>query len=171
MMPVLYFAGGCFWGIEHAFRQLDGVLGTAAGYANGHVDNPAYSDVKHGDTGHKETVEVVYDPSVVSVQTLLKAFFILIDPERDDGQGNDIGDQYRTAVYYPADADPALVGELESGFAAEKARHSRFFTELGPLTSFFDAEDYHQDYLVKNPNGYCHVSVAEFRAIRELNRR
>ncbi len=105
-MAVLYFAGGCFWGIEHAFRQLDGVLGTTAGYANGHVDNPTYCDVKHGDTGHRETVEVVYDPSVVSVQTLLKAFFILIDPERDDGQGNDIGDQYRTGVYYPADSDP-----------------------------------------------------------------
>lgn len=170
-MAVLYFAGGCFWGIEHAFRQLDGVLETTAGYANGHMDNPTYFDVKHGYTGHKETVEVVYDPSVVSVQTLLKAFFILIDPERDDGQGNDIGDQYRTAVYYPAGSDASLVESLRTCFEAEKTRHGRFFTELGPLTSFFKAEDYHQDYLVKNPSGYCHVSVAEFRAIRELNRR
>jgi len=170
-MAVLYFAGGCFWGIEHAFRQLDGVLETTAGYANGHVDNPSYFDVKHGDTGHKETVEVVYDPSVVSVQTLMKAFFILIDPERDDGQGNDIGDQYRTGVYYPADAEPALVEVLKAEFGAERTKHSRFFTELAPLSSFFKAEEYHQDYLVKNPTGYCHVSVAEFRAIRELNRR
>ena len=170
-MAVLYFAGGCFWGIEHAFRQLDGVLGTTAGYANGHVDNPTYFDVKHGDTGHKETVEVVYDPSVVSEQTLLKAFFILIDPERDDGQGNDIGDQYRTGVYYPADSDPVLVKTLQAEFGEEKAKHCRFFTELAPLSSFFKAEEYHQDYLVKNPTGYCHVSVAEFRAIRELNRR
>ncbi len=167
----LYFAGGCFWGIEHALRLLDGVTETTVGYANGHTTEPTYTQVKKGNTGYRETVEVCFDPSVLPVRVLLQAFFLLIDPERDDGQGHDIGDQYRTGVYYPADSDSALISSLEDFFNAQKARHGAFFTELGPLECFYDAEDYHQDYLIKNPSGYCHVSHAEFEAVKALNRR
>ena len=151
--------------------MLDGVTDTRVGYANGHTDNPTYLDVKHGDTGYRETVEVSFDPSVLPVPVLLKAFFILIDPERDDGQGHDIGDQYRTGVYYPADSSSELVSGLEAFFASERSRHSSFFTELGPLKCFVGAEEYNQDYLIKNPSGYCHVSKREFDAVRALNRR
>ena len=170
-MTVLYFAGGCFWGIEHALRMLDGVTDTRVGYANGHTSDPTYSQVKKGDTGYRETVEVSFDRSVVSLPVLLKAFFILIDPERDDGQGHDIGDQYRTGVYYPSDSDKALVVELESIFESERSKHKNFFTELAPLVRFYEAEEYHQDYLIKNPSGYCHVSRSEFEAVKALNRR
>ena len=168
---VLYFAGGCFWGVEHAFRQLNGVIDTTVGYANGHIDNPTYSQVKQGDTGFRETVKVCADLSIVSVETLLKAFFIVIDPSQDDGQGHDIGDQYRTGIYYPADFDPGLLEATRKAFEDEKQRHEVFFTEFKALENFYDAEDYHQDYLINNPSGYCHVTIKQFQAVRALNGR
>lgn len=167
----LYFAGGCFWGIEHAFRQLDGVLNTTVGYANGHIQNPTYSQVKHGDTGYRETVRVSFDPDIVSVRTLLEAFFIVVDVTQEDGQGHDIGDQYRTGVYYPSDCDSDVIDELQGYFDAERQKHDTFFTEFKRLENFHDAEDYHQDYLEKNPSGYCHVTMKQFQAVRALNGR
>ena len=167
----LYFAGGCFWGVEHAFRQLDGIVDTTAGYANGHISNPTYSQVKQGDTGYKETVRVVFDPALVSLKTLLDAFFIIVDVTQEDGQGHDIGDQYRTGVYYPSDCSPDIIDELNQYFASERQKHDAFFTELKMLENFCDAEDYHQDYLEKNPFGYCHVTMKQFRAIKALNGR
>ena len=168
---VLYFAGGCFWGVEHAFRQLNGVIDTTVGYANGHIDNPTYSQVKQGDTGFRETVKVCADLSIVSVETLLKAFFIVIDPSQDDGQGHDIGDQYRTGIYYPSDIPKTTIDDITRYFDAERSKHRSFFTELKPLENFFDAESYHQDYLINNPNGYCHVTMKQFQAVRALNKR
>ena len=167
----LYFAGGCFWGVEHAFRQLDGVLDTTTGYANGHIPNPTYSQVKQGDTGYRETVRVSFDPNVVSVKKLLEAFFIVVDVTQEDGQGHDIGDQYRTGVYYPSDCSRDIVDELERYFEVERNKHPVFFTELKMLENFHDAEEYHQDYLEKNPSGYCHVTMKQFRAVRALNGR
>ena len=167
----LYFAGGCFWGVEHAFRQLDGVLETTTGYANGHISNPTYSQVKQGDTGFRETVRVCFDPAVVTVETLLKAFFLIIDVTQDDGQGHDIGDQYRTGIYYPADFDPELLEATRKAFENEKQLHEVFFTEFKALENFYDAEDYHQDYLINNPSGYCHVTIKQFQAVRALNGR
>lgn len=166
----LYFAGGCFWGTEHAFRQLDGVVSTTVGYANGHTDNPTYSQVKQGDTGYRETVEVCFDPEIVSIETLLKAFFLIIDPTQDDGQAHDIGDQYRTGIYYPSDFPMTLFDDLNRAFSEEKLKYDKFFTELKPLSVFYNAEDYHQDYLIKNPGGYCHVSPGQFKAVRALNK-
>lgn len=166
----LYFAGGCFWGTEHAFRQLDGVVSTTVGYANGHIDNPTYSQVKQGDTGFRETVEVCFNPEIVSVETLLQAFFLVIDPTQDDGQAHDIGDQYRTGIYYPEDVSQPLLEKLTCAFLEHKKKYDRFFTELKPLSVFYKAEDYHQDYLIKNPDGYCHVSPGQFKAVRALNK-
>lgn len=167
----LYFAGGCFWGVEHAFRQLDGVLDTTTGYANGHTPDPTYSQVKQGDTGYRETVRVCFDSSAVSVETLLKAFFIIVDVSQEDGQGHDIGDQYRTGIYYPSDLDRNLLERTRRAFEEERLKHEVFFTEFKELESFYDAEDYHQDYLVKNPTGYCHVGLKQFQAVRALNGR
>ena len=164
---VLYLAGGCFWGMERALQMLDGVVQTEVGYANGRIADPTYVMVKHGDTGYKECVRVTFDPSVVSLETIMKAFFICIDPERNDGQGHDIGDQYRTGVYY---RDPSLAAELNGIMEAERSRHPSFYTELGLLHIFYEAEEYHQDYLVKNPSGYCHVTKREFDAVKALNK-
>lgn len=171
-MSVLYFAGGCFWGTEHAFSLLDGVTATEVGYANGHVPDPTYQQVKRSDTGHRETVRVSFDPSRISVSTLLQAFFICIDPEQEDGQGHDIGDQYRTGIYYdPKLIDETLLKEVEAFYYSEKGKHERFYTELKPLDCFYGAEEYHQKYLVKNPSGYCHVTLGQFAAVRKLNDR
>ena len=167
----LYFAGGCFWGVEHAFRQLDGVLETTTGYANGHISNPTYSQVKQGDTGYRETVRVCFDPDEVSVETLMKAFFLIVDVTQEDGQGHDIGDQYRTGVYYPEDTPQSVIKELWEFFDAERTKHETFHTELKMLECFYDAEDYHQDYLVNNPSGYCHVTINQIAAVKALNRR
>ena len=167
----LYFAGGCFWGVEHAFRQLDGVLDTTTGYANGRISNPTYSQVKQGDTGYRETVRVCFDPDVVSVETLLKAFFLIVDVTQEDGQGHDIGDQYRTGVYYPEDTTQSVIKVLQEFFDAERTKHETFHTELKMLECFYDAEDYHQDYLVNNPSGYCHVTINQIAAVKALNRR
>lgn len=152
----IYLAGGCFWGVEEYFSLISGVVDAVSGYANGHVDNPSYEDVCRGDTGHAETVRVTYDPRVVSLQTLVAQLFEIIDPTSANRQGNDVGNQYRTGVYYTDEADlPAI----EAVFAEERLRHDRpVVTELEPLACFFPAEEHHQDHLRKNPGGYCHVS-------------
>ena len=164
---VLYLAGGCFWGMERALQMLDGVVQTEVGYANGKVKDPTYEMVKHSDTGYKECVRVTFDPSVTTLRTVMEAYFICIDPERNDGQGHDIGSQYRTGVYY---RDRSLAAELNSIFEERRKLHSDFFTELGILHCFYEAEEYHQDYLIKNPSGYCHITKHEFDAVKKLNK-
>lgn len=152
----IYVAGGCFWGVEEYFSLIPGVVDAVNGYANGWTENPSYEDVCRGDTGHAETVRVTYDPTVISLETLVEQLFEIIDPLNVNRQGNDVGDQYRTGVYFTDEADRAII---ESVFAAEQQKHDqRIATELEPLAQFFEAEDYHQDYLRKNPGGYCHVS-------------
>lgn len=166
-MKEIYFAGGCFWGMERVFRQLDGVTETTVGYANGTTENPTYQEVCTDTTGHRETVKVVYDPEVLPLETLLKAYFLCIDPTLQNRQGHDIGTQYQTGIYT---ADEESLAAVTAYAAEEKKKYDVFFTEIGPLKCFWPAEEYHQKYLEKNPAGYCHITNREFELVRQLNR-
>jgi methionine-S-sulfoxide reductase len=167
-MKEIYCAGGCFWGTEKAFRLLDGVVSTLAGYANGITDHPRYEDVCRGNTGFKETVRIVYDPSAVSLETVMKAFFLCIDPTVADRQGNDTGSQYQTGVYFTDEEDGKILREI---FEEEKKKYDCWQVELEPLRNFFTAEEYHQNYLDKHPGGYCHITKIELDAVKALNRK
>ena len=167
MTKEVYFAGGCFWGTERVFQLLNGVIETTVGYANGKVSNPSYEQVKTGNTGHKETVKVIYNTDEVSLQTLLEAYFLCIDPTVKNRQGEDIGTQYQTGVYY-VDAESADV--IEKAMSEKKKEYDSFCVEFAPLECFYDAEDYHQDYLIKNPQGYCHVSMSSYEKVKKLNK-
>ncbi|MBO4671974.1 MAG: peptide-methionine (S)-S-oxide reductase MsrA, partial [Bacteroidales bacterium] len=160
----IYFAGGCFWGVEHFFKGVDGVLGTMPGYANGDVSAPSYEQVYTDATGHAETVQVLYDPGRVGLGKLVKLFFASIDPLALNRQGHDTGTRYRTGVYYD-DIDDLPV--LEAEFAAAGRRLGmQPATELLPLRSFWPAEERHRDYLGKNPSGYCHLDLKVFKYLR-----
>lgn len=167
-MKEIYLAAGCFWGSEKAFKLLDGVVETMTGYANGTMSNPRYEDVCRGNTGFRETVRVVYDPAAVSLETIMKAYFLCIDPTVANRQGNDIGSQYQTGVYYTDEEDAKLLRDI---FEEEKKKYDRFFVELEPLKNFYSAEEYHQNYLDKNPGGYCHITKIEFDAVKALNKK
>lgn len=152
-LRTLYLAGGCFWGLEAYLKRLPGVRGTVVGYANGSTENPSYHDVCRWNTGHAETVAVTYDPRVLPTDVLLDAFFEAIDPTSVDRQGNDRGTQYRSGIYWTDEADlPAI----EASLLRQQARYtSPIVTEVEPLDGFYPAEEYHQNYLEKNPGGYC----------------
>lgn len=153
----IWLAGGCFWGVEAYFARVYGVADAVSGYANGKTEQPSYEDVIRG-SGHAETVRVSYDPARVSLEKLLTLYFKIIDPTALNRQGNDRGVQYRTGIYYRDAADRAVA---ETVMKAERARWSApIVTELLPLRQFAVAEDYHQDYLEKNPNGYCHTDFS-----------
>lgn len=151
------FGMGCFWGAERIFWQTPGVYSTAVGYAGGFTENPTYEEVCSGLTGHVEVVLVVFDPKQVGFETLLKVFWEGHDPTQGMRQGNDRGTQYRSAVYYVDDAqrEPAESTAKAYGDALRSARHGGVTTEIAPLRTFYWAEDYHQQYLAKVPNGYC----------------
>ncbi len=157
---VIYFAGGCFWGVEEYFSRIPGVMETSVGYANGNTENPSYEDVCYRDTGHAEAVEVTYDPARIPLSGLVEAFFKIIDPLSLNRQGNDVGSQYRTGIYYIDAAD----AEFIAGVVAEEQKKyaRRIATEVEPLKNYYPAEGYHQDYLKKNPNGYCHINLDRF---------
>lgn len=153
----IYLAGGCFWGLEAFLERLPGVRATTAGYANGSTDRPSYEDVCWKGTGHAETVAVAYDPRVLPTATLLEAFFEAIDPTSENRQGNDVGTQYRTGIYWVDEADRAVA---TAALLHEQARHAKpLAVEAKPLDGFWPAEEFHQDYLAKNPGGYCHVDL------------
>ena len=167
MKKEIYLAGGCFWGTEHYFKQIRGVLETETGYANGHTQSPGYQDVCTDLTGFAETVRIVYDPAVVSLQLLLELYFKSIDPLSVNQQGHDRGTQYRTGIYYVDAGDLAVIDAV---YAAVQAKYSqKLAVEKRPLQNFYRAEDYHQDYLDKNPDGYCHLPVALFEYARQAN--
>ena len=152
----IYLAGGCFWGVEAYFQRIPGVVDAVSGYANGHTRNPSYEDVIRG-AGHAETVKVTYDADRLSLDDILQYYFRIIDPTSLNKQGNDRGAQYRTGVYY---TDPAEQAVIQRALEAEQKKYSRpLVVENQPLQNFYDAEEYHQDYLMKNPNGYCHIDV------------
>ena len=162
-METIYFAGGCFWGMEHLYRQLPGVAEVTPGYANGDCPEHAhYAAVCTGVTGFRETVQVVYDPAVVPLEHLLFAFFAVIDPETPNRQGPDVGSQYQTGVYW---MDPADEGIIRSIAALEAAAVPFFAVELKALACFYPAEEFHQRYLEKHPRGYCHVAPWKLAAL------
>lgn len=153
----IYLAGGCFWGVEAYFERIPGVINAVSGYANGRTRNPSYEQVIYMNTGHAETVKVTYDPERITLETILRHFFRIIDPTTLNRQGNDRGTQYRSGIYYndPADA-PLITATLER----EQSKWEKpIVVENEALQAFDDAEEYHQDYLAKNPNGYCHVDL------------
>ena len=151
----IYFAGGCFWGTEHFFKHIDGVVDTEVGFANGNTENPTYEEVYTDTTGYAETVRVVYSPERVGLEHLLRAFFTAIDPISLNRQADDVGTRYRTGIYF-TDADD--VGTIEKIYAEVQRKYSsRLAVEVLPLKNFFAADESHQDYLDKNPDGYCHI--------------
>ncbi len=152
------FGLGCFWGAERIFWQMPGVTVTAVGYAGGHTPNPTYQEVCSGMTGHTEAVRVVYDTRAISFAALLKAFWESHDPTQGMRQGNDTGTQYRSAIYCATDAQLAEAEASRDTYQAaleSSGRAARITTEIGAMPTFYYAEDYHQQYLAKNPNGYC----------------
>jgi len=151
------FGLGCFWGAERTFWQLNGVYSTAVGYAAGHTPNPTYREVCTGMTGHTEAVLVVFDPKIVSYEELLKTFWENHDPTQGMRQGNDVGTQYRSGIYYYNDAQRRAAEASRDMFQKEldQAGYGRITTEILPAPQFYYAEDYHQQYLAKNPGGYC----------------
>jgi len=164
MESIIFFAGGCFWGVEHFFKGVDGVLATMPGYANGTIDNPSYEQVYTDTTGYAETVRVTYDPSRVSLERLVKLFFAIIDPLSLNRQGHDEGTRYRTGVYYTSAGERPIIEEVFRGVSERIGE--QLVVELEPLRSFWSAEEYHRDYLDKNASGYCHLPLKAFRYLR-----
>ena len=155
-----YYAGGCFWGVEHLFQSKKGVLNAVSGYMGGSLDNPTYQDVLTGNTGHLEAVEITYDPDQVSYQDLTKFFFEIHDPTQANGQGPDIGAQYLSAVFYSSEKEKEISQELINLL---KNKGFDVVTKIIPAETFWIAEDYHQDYYVnRNQQPYCHVYRKKF---------
>lgn len=157
MQKTMVLAGGCFWGVEDLLRKVPGILDTEVGYAGGQTPDPTYNTVKNGNTGHAEAIEITYDSAQISFAQILELFFRMHDPTTRNRQGNDVGSQYRSAIFYQ-DADERMMAE--KAIAEENARgrwKAPLATTVEELKRFYPAEDYHQDYLLKNPGGYtCH---------------
>ena len=157
MIREIYLAGGCFWGVEGYFKRIEGVKDTTCGYANGKTANPSYEDVCRHNTGHAETVRVLFDTDVISLEDLLIYYFRIIDPVSVNKQGNDVGAQYRTGIYY---TDESLLPVIKAAVEREQRKYNeKIVVEVLPLENFYSAEEYHQNYLDKNPNGYCHINL------------
>ena len=156
-MEKAILAGGCFWGMEDLIRKIPGVTDTRVGYTGGSFENPTYKDMTTGKTGHAESIEITFDPSVLSYERLLHYFFQLHDPTTIDRQGNDKGSQYRSAIFYENDAQKDTASKVIETLNASGKWPGKIVTEITPASRFYEAEGYHQDYLVKNPGGYtCH---------------
>lgn len=159
----IYLAGGCFWGVEAYMKKIYGVINAVSGYANGNTENPKYEDVVYRNTGHAETVQVTYDANKINLSTLLKYYFKIIDPTTLNQQGNDRGSQYRTGIYFSNEEDKKIIEEELKEL--QKKYTQKIVVECEKLKNFFVAEDYHQDYLKKNPNGYCHIDLSKANEI------
>lgn len=156
-MEEIYLAGGCFWGVEEYMSRIDGVIETTVGYANGIKENPTYEQVCTGITGHTETTYVKFDDNIISLEDLLNTFWKIIDPTVLNRQGPDIGNQYRTGIYY---IDESHIDIINKTLKEQQTKYDKpIVTEIMPLKCFYDAEEYHQDYLKKNPGGYCHINL------------
>lgn len=156
-MKTALFGMGCFWGAERKFWQLEGVYSTAVGYAGGHTPNPTYQEVCSGMTGHNEVVQVVYNPDVISYEQLLKVFWESHNPTQGMRQGNDTGTQYRSGIYVYSDEQRQLAEAARKAYqqALQQANYGKITTEILEAPEFYYAEEYHQQYLAKNPGGYC----------------
>ena len=166
-MDTIFLAGGCFWGTQHYMSLIDGVVETVVGYANGSLPEPTYKQVYTDETGHVECVKVVYDSSLISLKTICRLYFKSIDPLLTNRQGEDVGTRYRTGLYWlnetDAEAVNAVYEEVQSSYEQPLA------VERGPLQCFYPAEDYHQEYLIKNPDGYCHLSPSLMKSAAEYS--
>lgn len=157
-------AGGCFWGMQDLIRNQPGVLSTRVGYTGGALENPTYHDVKTGTTGHAEAIEIVFDPALMSYEKLLHWFFQIHDPTTKDRQGNDVGSQYRSAIWVVDDAQKAVAEAVLAAVNASGLWPGPAVTRIEPVHGFWDAEEVHQDYLEKHPNGYtCHYVRPDWR--------
>lgn len=163
----IFFAGGCFWGTEHYFKMINGVIFTEVGYANSVVENPSYEMVCKGKTMAAETVRVKYDDTLISLKQLLQMYFVSIDPTSLNRQGHDVGIQYRTGIYYVDKDDLSIIDE--EIHEQQKQYEDEIVVEVMPLENFYSAEEYHQDYLDKNPNGYCHLPLELFEFAKRFN--
>jgi peptide-methionine (S)-S-oxide reductase len=156
-MKEIVVAGGCFWGVEEFYRRAKGIVSTQVGYAQGHKDNATYQEVCASTTGHTEVVKLTYDETLISLEKVLELLFRIIDPTTLNRQGNDIGPQYRSGVYYFSSEDKDIITEY---IATQQPRYEKKIrVEVEPVGLFVKAEDYHQLYLIKNPGGYCHVNM------------
>ncbi|HEX3027699.1 MAG TPA: peptide-methionine (R)-S-oxide reductase MsrB [Clostridia bacterium] len=159
-MSEIYLAGGCFWGMEKYIASIRGVQSTQVGYANGKTEHPTYEEVCYRNTGHAETVHVIYDPGIVSLDFLLQLYYESIDPVSVNRQGGDSGTQYRTGIYFISEEDRPVI---ERSIALLQKRYEKpIAIEVKPLSCFSPAEEYHQKYLDKNPDGYCHIRKDKF---------
>ena len=157
-MKTIYLAGGCFWGVEKYFSLVKGIIKTEVGYANGTLDNPKYEDLKHGLDDASETVKIDYDENVISLEKILELYLRVIDPYSLNRQGEDEGLQYRTGIYYISSIDESIIKKYISNHLLNNHK-----IEILPLRKFYKAEEYHQNYLNKNPNGYCHINMANLK--------
>ena len=157
-MKTIYRAAGCFWGSQAFYSRLKGVLSTRAGYANGDKVNPSYEDLKQHRATHAETVKIDYDENILSLEKILSYYLQIIDPYSVNHQGEDYGLQYRTGIFYLTEEDHRFILDFLQKKEAEYNK-GKFAILVEPLTNFYDAEEYHQDYLKKNPHGYCHVNL------------
>ncbi len=156
----IYLAGGCFWGVEAFLKLVDGVVYTEVGYINGNTQNPTYKDVC-SNSGHAEVVYVIYNPSIISLENLIKEFFKIIDPTIMNRQGPDIGVQYRTGIYYTNESDAKII---ENSIDKLSVNYDKpIVVEVKGLENYYSAELEHQNYLDKNPNGYCHIDLSKYK--------
>ncbi|BCN30127.1 peptide-methionine (S)-S-oxide reductase MsrA [Anaeromicropila herbilytica] len=163
----IYLAGGCFWGVEKYFALIKGVKNTEVGYANGNTENPTYQEVCKNNTGHAETVKVTYDSAEVSLDFILNMYYDVIDPTSVNKQGGDEGIQYRTGIYFTEEEDGKVI--LNSIARLSEKYNEPIRVEVLPLENFYLAEEYHQNYLDKNPTGYCHIGAHKFDNARKTN--
>lgn len=168
-MQTIYLAAGCFWGAEHYLKLIRGIEHTCVGFANGNTENPTYKEVYTDTTGYAEAVKVDYDPEVISLRLLIELYFKSIDPTSLNQQGEDKGTRYRTGIYYTNPSDLDTITSVVQAVAQEYDQPLQ--VEVEPLRNFYPAEDYHQDYLDKNPDGYCHLPTALFEYARKANRK
>ncbi|NTW72734.1 MAG: peptide-methionine (S)-S-oxide reductase MsrA [Eubacteriaceae bacterium] len=157
-MKSIVLAGGCFWGMEEYYSRVPGILSTKVGYANGMKENPSYEEVCTGKTGHAEAVLLEYDEKIIDLEEILRRFWTIINPTSYNRQGNDIASQYRSGIYYFNEDELETIQQSRDEIAKKYTKP--IATEVGPLNSFYDAEEYHQKYLKKNPGGYCHIDLS-----------
>ena len=156
-MKEIVFGGGCFWGVQEFMSRLKGIKKTEVGYANGRGENPTYEDICNNNTYYAEVCKILYDENEISLEIILEEFWSIIDPTILNRQGNDIGSQYRTGIYYTDKNDIEIIEKSKN---KEQNKYSKkIVTEVKPLEKYYKAEEYHQDYLKKNPGGYCHIKL------------
>lgn len=163
----IYLAGGCFWGTQHYLRQVRGIVDTAVGYANGNIVAPTYEQVYTDTTGFAEVVKVVFDATSLSLDKLVEVYFNSIDPTSINQQGEDVGTRYRTGIYYVAQEDEPVIMEVFNRIATQYEQP--LVVEVTPLRNFYVAEEFHQDYLEKHPDGYCHIPMALMEFAKQFN--